>query len=78
VAALRPRETNSQKSAVLKRLQLLRLLKSGQINSREKAAELVVMSTRHASCSWKIYQQEGLAGLCDYQPGSCKEKLTAS
>ena len=76
VADLQSKEAKSQKTAILKRLQLLRLLKSGQTNSRERAAELVSMSSRHATRLWKMYQRQGLLGLCNYQPGGCKEKLT--
>ena len=76
VAELQSKESKSQKPAILRRLQLLRLLKSGQVSSRERTAELIGMSSRQASRLWKTYQQQGLAGLCDYQPGGCKEKLT--
>ena len=77
VTELQSKEAKSRKSAVLKRLQLLRILKSGQVSNREQAAALIGISSRQASRLWKTYQQQGIAGLCDYQPGGCKEKLTA-
>ena len=55
-------ENKEQNSRLRKRLQLLRILKSGLTPFLTRACEMVGYSAKHGGAIWKKYQAEGLAG----------------
>jgi predicted transcriptional regulator len=63
-------EQKEKSAIVLKRLQLLRLLKSGQAKSMEEAAGIVGISTVQARRMWFQYKRAGLEiALICLKPG---------
>lgn len=55
-------ENKEQNSRLRKRLQLLRILRSGLTPYLTRACEMVGYSDKHGREIWKKYQAEGLAG----------------
>lgn len=55
-------ENREQNSRLRKRLQLLRILKSGLTPYLTRACEMVGYSAKHGREIWQKYQAEGLAG----------------
>lgn len=58
----------STKVVIFQRLQMLRLLKSGQAKSLTEAASLVGVSERSTSRWWKCYREQGLESLLKIAP----------
>lgn len=70
-------KTRPEKRSVADRLKMLRLLKSGQCQSRSEAAELLGYSERQLDRWFQSYRTTGLEELCRVgSPGGRKEKVT--
>ncbi|MDO1450359.1 hypothetical protein Q0590_29050 [Rhodocytophaga aerolata] len=80
VEELRQLEQKQKEVVLLKRLQVLRLLKSGQAKNMEEAATLVGISAVQARRLWREYKRFGLdIALICLKPGkNSRLKLTSA
>jgi transposase len=77
VAALRARETAVRATPAAPRLQMLRLLKSGEATTLPQAAALIGFSARHVERWWQTYRSAGLVALeAVYHPAGKRAQLT--
>ena len=58
----------STKVVIFQRLQMLRLLKSGQARSLNEAASMVGASQKSTSRWWKSYREQGIESLLKVAP----------
>ena len=58
-------EAKHRNSVIGTRMRMLRLLKSGQVKSMQKAADEIHYSLRHVQRWLKVYQEAGLQGLLE-------------
>jgi transposase len=70
-------EHQAQHRKERERLQLLRLLKSGQAVTMSAAASLVGMSLSSAQRHWRTYKNEGLEAMCTLAYKGCQRRLSA-
>jgi transposase len=56
-------ERKSSLSLIRDRVRFIRLLKSGEAKTQSGAGQLIGLCERQSQRLWRIYQQEGLAGL---------------
>jgi transposase len=76
-ARLRARETRLRGTPAAPRVQMLRLLKSGEAMTLPQVATLVGYSLRHVERWWQTYRTEGLAALERvYHPAGKPAQLT--
>ena len=77
VSVLRARETASRGTAAAPRLQMLRLLKSGEARTLPQVAALVGFSARQVERWWQSYRDKGLTALERvYHPAGKRAQLT--
>src|SRR5689334_12976910 len=77
VTALRARETAVRATPAAPRLQMLRLLKSGEATTLPQAAALVGFSARQVERWWQTYRTAGLVALeAIYHPAGKRAQLT--
>ena len=77
VAALQEREMLARGSPAAPRVQMLRLLKSGEATTLPQVALLVGYSPRHVYRWWQTYRTDGLAALERvYHPAGKPAQLT--
>ncbi len=73
------RAEKRQKNARLRlRVQMLRLLKSGQVAQVKQASQLLGISSKHAYTLWHRYQQQGLEKYLSLDYTARAAKLTAA
>jgi transposase len=60
-------ERRLTKTKARQRVQMLRLLKTGQAETIEEVAKLVGLSKNHASVLWRQYRDGGLSSLTETQ-----------
>lgn len=74
VKELRSLEKQQSNARLLLRLQLLRLLKSGEFTQAKKASEFLGISPKHGYDLLKRYREQKLVGFLqlDYKPGQSK------
>jgi transposase len=76
-ASLRQRETGVRGTAAAPRLQMLRLLKSGEATTLPQVAALIGYSPRQVERWWQTYRTKGLTDLaCVYHPAGKPAQLT--
>lgn len=75
IQVLQQKEQQLRNARVLKRIQMLRMLKSGQATTLLQASSLVGFSERQAQRIWQQYLKEGLDNICCLQASGSKEKL---
>jgi transposase len=74
---LRARETAARGTPAAPRLQMLRLLKSGEARTLSQVAALIGFSARHVERWWQTYRDEGLTALERvYHPAGKRAQLT--
>jgi hypothetical protein len=56
-------ERKSTLAQIRDRVRFIRLLKSGEAKTQSAAGQLIGLCERQSQRLWRIYQQEGLAGL---------------
>ncbi|MDQ6777303.1 MAG: helix-turn-helix domain-containing protein [Actinomycetota bacterium] len=79
VACLQEREQHLRGTPAVPRLQMLRLLKSGEATTIPQVATLVGYSPRHVQRWWQTYRTQGLAGLERvYRPAGKPARMTAA
>ena len=79
IEQLRAQEKRLHDATLADRLKMLRLLKSGRCRSQRQVAPLLGHSERTLRRWWRIYQQEGLAGLLTPASwGGSQERIDAS
>ncbi|MEM9675956.1 MAG: hypothetical protein AAF992_25420 [Bacteroidota bacterium] len=71
-------EKAQSKSYLRDRVQFLRLLKTGVAKSQAQAGELIGLRSRQSQNLWKLYQQEGLAGVLRPKPGNHWGRLSST
>jgi transposase len=78
VACLQEHELHLRGTPAAPRLQMLRLLKSGEASTLPQVATLVGYSPRHVQRWWQTYRTQGLAALARvYHPAGKPARLTA-
>jgi transposase len=78
VACLQEHEQHLRGTPAAPRLQMLRLLKSGDATTLPQVATLVGYSPRHVQRWWQTYRTQGLATLARvYHPAGKPARLTA-
>jgi transposase len=77
VAALQTHEQRLRGTPAAPRVQMLRLLKSGEASTMPQVALLVGYSPRHVQRWWQTYRMDGLAALVRvYHPAGKPAQLT--
>jgi transposase len=77
VTVLHARETASRGTAAAPRLQMLRLLKSGEARTLPQVAALLGFSARQVERWWQTYRDKGLTALERvYHPAGKRAQLT--
>jgi transposase len=75
VEKLRAVEKQQTKAKLLRRVQLLRMLKSGEFTESKKAAQFLGYSSKQGYQLWKKYKAEGLSGYLELKYQANHKKL---
>lgn len=75
VEELRAVEREQSKAKLLRRVQMLRMLKSGEFIESKKAAEFLGYSAKQGYQLWKKYRAEGLSGYLQLHYRANHKKL---